>query len=379
MKTLKKINQYCPIVSILLFALAAISGILHLLMTLNKSFADKFNNSIAHIVRKTLAGISSIVPFSIAEGLLIFMPILVTVIILLAFRCNAKGKKHLIRYCCILLSIISLVYTSFVFTLAPGYRTSTLFEKLGYDEESTNEVVSAEQKVNDLYETAAWMHREMLGFIDDLVFKYNSNSVMEYSFFDMNEKLNEACEKAAAKYSFFKNFKSQSKQIILSEPMTYTHISGVYSFFSGEANINVNFPDYTIPYTAAHEMVHQRGIAREDEANFFAFLVCIESDDPYIKYSGYMNVYEFLLSCANKANKDMYSVLVRKMDSRLHGEIVSFNTFYEKYRNNKAATISSAINNTYLISQGQSNGELSYGMVVDLAIAYYKTNIRTAQ
>ena len=43
-------------------------------------------------------------------------------------------------------------------------------------------------------------------------------------------------------------------------------------------------------------MAHQRGIAREDEANFIAFLVCMASDDPYIRYSGYLEVYEYVAS-----------------------------------------------------------------------------------
>ena len=104
--------------------------------------------------------------------------------------------------------------------------------------------------------------------------------------------------------------------------MTYTHISGVYTFFTGEANINVNFPDYTTPFTSAHELSHQRGIGPEDEANFMAFLVCIESDDTYIKYSGYMEVFEYVISALYKTDKDKYYSLMDETDRRVRYQLI---------------------------------------------------------
>jgi len=36
--------------------------------------------------------------------------------------------------------------------------------------------------------------------------------------------------------------------------------------FTGEANVNISMPHTSIPFTACHEMAHQIGFAREDEA-----------------------------------------------------------------------------------------------------------------
>lgn len=96
------------------------------------------------------------------------------------------------------------------------------------------------------------------------------------------------------------------KQIAVSKLMTYTHIAGVYTYYTGEANLNTNFPSYTLPYTAAHELSHQRGTAREDEANFLAFLVCMESDDEYIKYSGYLNLFEYVAGALYKCRQQPF-------------------------------------------------------------------------
>ena len=71
--------------------------------------------------------------------------------------------------------------------------------------------------------------------------------------------------------------------------MSRLGLSGFYMPFTGEPNFNDAQPDFDLPYVIAHEKAHQRGFAREDEANFIAFLVCVNSTDPYLRYSGYLN------------------------------------------------------------------------------------------
>ena len=171
---------------------------------------------------------------------------------------------------------------------------------------------------------------------------------------------------------FINNFSSKVKPVILSEAMSYAHTTGIYTFFTGEANINVNFPDYTIPYTAAHELAHQRGIAREDEANLIAFLVSIESDDDYILYCAYLNMYEYIASALYKADKDLYKQAVSTLSADVRRELVAYNNFFKKYQESTASKVSNKVNDVYLKAQG-TVGKKSYGMVVDLAVAYFKS------
>lgn len=71
--------------------------------------------------------------------------------------------------------------------------------------------------------------------------------------------------------------------------LTRLGISGVYFPFTGEPHYNAEVPDFQMPFSVAHEMAHQRGVARESEANFVAYLVCVNSRDPFVRYSGYRN------------------------------------------------------------------------------------------
>ena len=49
----------------------------------------------------------------------------------------------------------------------------------------------------------------------------------------------------------------------------------------------------------------------------------------------------------------------------------AYSVFFDEYRENVAATVSTAVNNAYITSHNQPQGVKSYGLVVDLAVAYY--------
>mgnify|MGYP000613279124 CR=1 FL=1 len=63
-------------------------------------------------------------------------------------------------------------------------------------------------------------------------------------------------------------------------------ISGIYNPFTGEANVESNLPSIQNAYVSAHEMAHAHGITSEAEANFVAYLACLNSGDPFLIYAG---------------------------------------------------------------------------------------------
>ncbi|MGM9636866.1 MAG: DUF3810 domain-containing protein [Eubacteriales bacterium] len=353
-----------PKVCIGFWIAAGVAGILHILSGISPAFADFIMRYPNSIWRWIAAKITMWIPFSLAELLIISIPVILVSLISLGIYVSVKGtSKQYIRLMAILLSVISYFYAAFVLTLAPGYKGTTLDQKMGL----VRNTVSGEE----LYETGVWLNGEITPLLDQIAFLPDSASYMPYTLDEMNDKLNDAYAILADEVDFVSSLRSNIKYVVLSEPMSYTHITGVYTFFTGESNLNVNFPDYTLPYTAAHEFAHQRGIAREDEANFVAFLASMESDDPYILYSAYVNMLEYVMNALYTANKDLYMDLYRQFDSRLVGEFNAYAQFYEKYRENKVADVSSAVNNSYLQSQGVEVGSRSYGLVVDLTVAYY--------
>jgi hypothetical protein len=117
-------------------------------------------------------------------------------------------------------------------------------------------------------------------------------------------------------------------------------------------------------------MAHQRGIAREDECNFIGFAVLLESDDPFLRYSAYLDIYPNILNALRGEDAKLYAQLVSKLDKRVVNDRVSYSKFFQKYADSVASQVAGSINNSYLQANGQENGTKSYGMVVEIVCAY---------
>ena len=347
------------------FSIAAVSALLHLIFTLSTDFSDKFNATIAMAFRTVLCKLNGIFPFSLAEFILYSIPIIIACIVIITKK-RTKSMKHALAtlvYCAI--CTLVGIYALFILTFASGYNCSPLNERLDIDRNK----ISAEE----LFDTLTYVTEKTNNAAKNITFNEDGSSSLPYSYNELSRNISNSYEKVYSKKELGYTFYSKVKPIAISPFMTYTHISGVYSFFTGEANINTNYPDYVCAFSAAHEMAHQRGISKEDEANFTAYLICIESDDPYLVYSGYLSMFNYLASALKTADNDLYTEATSKLCKEAKGELYAYSVFFEKYRDNTASKVSDVVNDTYLKSQG-TEGVKSYGMVVDLAVAYHKTH-----
>lgn len=161
------------------------------------------------------------------------------------------------------------------------------------------------------------------------------------------------------------------KPILLSELMNYTGICGVYFPFTGEANVNVAIPESTLPSTASHEMAHQRGFSREDEANYISYLACTAHPDVNYKYSGVLLALINSMNALYKSDSAIYSRLSDSYSEDVRNDLEQINEFWKKYEGPVEKT-SSRINNTYLKANNQKDGVKSYGRMVDLLIAEHR-------
>ena len=329
-------------------------------------FAEFWTRYPSQWVRTLLGWVTSLVKFSLAEVVILLLIPAAVVYTAYSFRQFDKGATffHAARpLLCFLLAVLTL----FLGCFAPAYFRYGLAQNL---ELERSEVTSKE-----LYETAKAFRDEIAQFEGEIVYPLDGKSFMPYSYSVLVEKINDAYESFASKHGFISTFRSYSKPVAFSDALTYTHIAGIYTFFTGEANVNTNYPDYVKPFTMAHEMAHQRGIAREDEANFVAFLVCLESDDPYIRYSAYVNIYEYLLSALRRADTKKYAELLESSSEGVLCEFDAYAEFFDEYRDSTASAVSGAVNDVSLKAQGQSAGTKSYGLVVDLAVSYFKAGL----
>ena len=363
--TVKKKLLRLPLAVKIIYIIAAVCALLYICFLLSEGFSDFFNRYVSSLLRAILAHLTNILPFSLAELALLLLPLWVVLLARLILKHYGDSARELLSGIVCIFSVIAIVFSIFTVGFAPAYRGSTLDKKL--------ELERCDVSAEELYNTATELIELLNTEVSNIAYAADGFSIMPYSRDEMNRKLIDAYDGICEEYGFIQRLNSRLKPVMLSEAMSYTHITGVYTFFTGEANINVAFPDYTIPYTAAHELSHQRGIARENEANFMAFLVCAESDDSYIRYCAYLNLYEYVASALGQADGTLYAKAYAKLPACVKSELAAYSDFYDKYRESTVSEVSETVNNTFLIIHG-TEGTKSYGMVVDLAVAYFKAD-----
>ena len=361
----EKFRLRLPVAVKVIYLIAGACIPLYVILLCSTGFSDFFNRYISSVFRAVTATLTGWIPFSLAEFLLLLIPVWVFLITRAILKRFGDSLSELLSAVVCVLCVAAIIFSAFTIGFAPAYRGSTLDVKLGLEQED----VSSEE----LFRTAMILSEHLREESRNVYFGSDGFSIMPYGYSEMNDKLIEAYNKVCDQYKFVQRLDSRLKPVMLSEAMSYTHITGVYTFFTGEANINVAFPDYTIPFTAAHELSHQRGIARENEANFMAFLVCVGSDDAYIRYCAYLNMYEYVMSALGGADIERYIEARYSLPKSVSGELIAYSKFYDKYRDSAASEVSETVNDTFLKLHG-TEGVKSYGMVVDLAVAYYKTH-----
>ncbi len=363
MKTISLLKIYTPKWAAVALVIFLSSCVLYALSVFLPTVADLLNETLGTLVRFFLAMLTVWLPFSLFELLII---LLLPLLVLLVFLLIKKGKTHLSRVRCVvsLLAAVSMILTSYIFTLGIGYRTTPIGERLNIE---SPEYISTEE----LYSVARTLRDEVNSLSSQLEHE-NGVSVMPYSVKELSDKLSSSFDKLHEKYPFIKSFDSRVKPVLFSTVMSDAGITGIYSFFTGEANVNVEYPQYNLPYVAAHEMSHQRGVSRENEANFVAFLICIDSPDPFIQYSGYLSMYEYVASALYRADEELYFELVAGLDESAIGDIRVSRAVSAAHSDSLLGKLNDKANDAYLKLNG-TEGVVSYGYVVRLAVGYYRS------
>jgi len=160
-----------------------------------------------------------------------------------------------------------------------------------------------------------------------------------------------------------------AKPLLASGLVSHLQISGVYFPWTGEANYNRLVPAVTLPHTIAHEKAHQRGIAREDEANFLGYLACVMSDDAYVRYSGYLFGQRQLIGELASRDRPAARALVARRLPGVQRDVDDLVAFWQRYEG-EPARMSAAMNDRYLRAQGVRSGIASYAASRNLIVLY---------
>ena len=152
-------------------------------------------------------------------------------------------------------------------------------------------------------------------------------------------------------------------------------ITGVTFGMTGEAAVNPQIPDTTLPFTMAHEMAHRMCIAAERDANFAAFLACSVHSDMEFRYSAYFMAYRYCYNALASVGSQSAAAAAARVKTgvcpELQHDMDAYSSFFASRKSNTATTIADSVNDTYLKVSGDENGVASYGQVCDLLVNWH--------
>ena len=173
---------------------------------------------------------------------------------------------------------------------------------------------------------------------------------------------------------FFKYSCPVVKPVFNSWMITKIGIEGYYNPLSAEANVNMRLPSVALPFVTCHEIAHQLGIAREDEANLIGYLVASHSKNPYFRYSAaYAMLKSILIEIRIKSPKD-YETLYKSINNKSLSDFKNDREFWRKYNNQMFGYLDMAFDR-FLKLNSQSKGTDSYQDIVLWLYNYHKDDL----
>ncbi|MEI9934346.1 MAG: DUF3810 domain-containing protein [Ferruginibacter sp.] len=343
-------------------SLLTLSVVIHFYSCNSISVENYYSTGIYYYISLILRSISGLFPFSIGDILygLIFLWLIIKLIQLIRslFHCQFK-KKYLKNLSIKLISALLSVYIIFNILWGINYNRKGIAYQLGL-------------KTND-YTVEDLKHIDQL-----LLQKVNESKMVLLQNKDSIQNKNELVNKSiqsyneiAKHYPFLTYKKIAVKSSLWGWLGNYLGFTGYYNPFTGEAQVNTTVPKFLQPYITCHEMAHQLGYAKEDEANFVGYLAASASTDTLFHYSVYLDLFVTCnrnLYVADSASAISFS---KQLLPQVRTDLKEWKIFILQH-NNPFQPLVEWLYGKYLQNNQQPSGVLTYDEVTDLLIEYYK-------
>lgn len=260
-----------------------------------------------------------------------------------------------------MLAVFSIIYGCFHLFWGLNYYRLPLHRTLKIKNDyNTEELVILTE---NLIRRSNEVHRELINN-DSLKIPYNfTKSELLQTTIEGFDSLSEEYPKLT--------YKGKSlKRSLYSIPLTYMGFNGYLNPLTNEAQVNTNIIKYKIPTTASHEIGHQLGFAKENEANFIACLVTLNHPDPYFRYSGLTFALRYCLNELFARDKEKGNALLKTINPGILENYKEVRDFWILHQN-PFEPIFQFTYSGFLKANNQREGMKSYSYVVALLVNYY--------
>lgn len=235
----------------------------------------------------------------------------------------------------------------------------------------------------------AYSSAEVKQLLEEVIVKLNENRKLvspdtilpHRSFATLKTQAAKSYEQAAVAFPFLDYSVISIKKSMYSRAAEYFGFSGYYNPFTGEAQLRTHLPEVMKPFVLCHEIGHQVGYAKENEASFAGYLAASYSNDAYFRYSVYLDLYtsvqsKLLYTSFEEGDTTVMAQLKaynQNLDTMVRYDRRKIREFFRRNRTQLSENMSFAVMamyEQYLKANAQTAGLKSYDDVVSLLIAF---------
>ncbi len=176
---------------------------------------------------------------------------------------------------------------------------------------------------------------------------------------------------AARQYPFLAYEPTALKSSLWGWAGSYIGFTGYYNPFTGEAQVNTGIPRFLQPYTSCHEVAHQLGYAKENEANFVGFLAASASPDPQFRYSVYLDLFMYTQRTLYRADSPAVKQFTAQLLPEVKADLREWEAFLRSHRS-PIEPLFKILYGYYLRNNEQPAGIYSYDEVTAFLLAFYR-------
>lgn len=354
--------------------------LINIVAWLSSGFCNFYADHIFPIWVGSFGRISGLFPFSVGEWMLYLGAVLVLLsallwipFLILRRKGKVQGKERgrgfriFYRSMAIVATAVAMIMTLNCTIL---YHCSSMQTEENFSYEELLEL--REFLVDKTNELSAVMPRDEQGMV-----VYQG---------DMKAEAIKAIRALSDRYPRLKGYYSRPKPFWASWFFSQQYMCGYYFPFSLEANYNDMMYIMNVPYTMCHELSHLKGYLYEDEANYLAYLACIESEDEVFEYSGYLQVLLYVEYDLKEADKRREQAGIAPASRTPISDAVKKDSVFlteQAWKEVEAKAIlptkdvknlSEAFLEANQLANGIEEGIESYTKVVELLLSYYRLN-----
>ena len=337
---------------ILAAVILVLTGILAAVALYMPEFFFSFYTDFSRHILAAISKVTGLFPFAVWEVALVL-------IVLLAFYFLFRNRKLLAWLAGVIL-LVSCIVFAFVSLWGLNHFGPSLAERL--------ELEVRPYTREELTETVRYMGQQAGYWADQVQRDENGDMITDFSAWA--DLAGDGYEVLAQTNEFFADSGAPVKKLASSRLFSYMGITGIFIAYTGECNVNGETYRTSLPFTMCHELAHRLTVAAEDEANYCAFLACIENEDPAFQYSAWYMAYVYTFNALYRADRDAALELRATMSETLLQDCRKANEHYDQFEGQVQEAAQKA-NDTYLKVFMEESGVQSYGEVADLLIAWY--------